>query len=432
MKRTRLFHIVIFTLILLSSCLAVWIYHLNEGKDLLNFTISIVGFCIALLALFISVRTYTSIDSVNNISKMDGNILDNQNYVTSLPELINQFKSIDEKNLDNELFKSIEYKLKNESHTAIDFADTLQYMIDLIVIFPAIFNASNRNKDLYKKHIDNILKKLDKRRDILQSISKGNSIQITESIKLFKAVISYQNFVADGNFNIHADLLYVRGPILCNPVTKTIYHNYLGLYYNKKGMHLLRESLSMGPVDTLSIEGLDMIKSKITSLPPQAREEIIMYLTSACKQFDLALEISREDVMWPGFINYNKSRTLYFLNLFSKSEESWLAIMDDAINARSRLNRLIDEILNFDNPANNEPSKTHLRTFFLYQEELSRLVKFNLIISEKINKINPSFIAYRGLEIKNTTQKKLKESFIEIDNFPSIKSYQEKILNSLQ
>lgn len=419
-------------LILLSSCLAVWIYYLNEGKDLLNFAISIVGFCIALLALFISVRTYTSIDSVNNISKMDGNILDNQNYVTSLPEIINQFKSIDENNLDKELFKSIEYKLKNESHTAVDFADTLQYMIDLIVIFPAIFNASNTNKELYKKHMDKILKNLDKRRDILQSISKGNSIQITESIKLFKAVISYQNFVVDGNFNIHADLLYVRGPILCNPVTKTIYHNYLGLYYNKKGMHLLRESLNMGSVDTLSIEGLDMVKSKIISLQPPTREEIIMYLTSACKQFDRALEISREDIMWPGFINYNKSRTLYFLNLLSESEESWLDIIDNAINARSRLNRLIDEILNFNNSANSEPIETHLRTFFLYQEELSRLVKLNLMISKKRDEVNLSPIAYRGLEIKKITKDELKKSFTAIDNFPSIKLYQEKILNEFQ
>ncbi|MDI5834428.1 hypothetical protein ODY93_23045, partial [Shewanella xiamenensis] len=78
----------------------------------------------------------------------------------------------------------------------------------------------------------------------------------------------YQSFVANGNFNIHADLLHVRGPILRNPVTKTIYHNYLGLYYNKKGMHLLKESLSMGARDILSIDGLDSVRSNIDSLSP--------------------------------------------------------------------------------------------------------------------------------------------------------------------
>lgn len=227
MKRTNILYITIFLLVLFSGCLAIWVYYLREGKDLLNFTISIVGFCIALLALFIAVRTYTSIDSVNNISKMDGNILDNERYVTSLPELISQYKSKNEKDLDEKLFESIERKLKRDSNTAVLFADTLQYLIDLIVLFPAVFNAADTDKKRYKKRMDKILKDIDKQRDILQSISKGNSIQIIETIKLFKAVVSYQSFVANGNFNIHADLLHVRGPILRNPVTKTIYHNYL-------------------------------------------------------------------------------------------------------------------------------------------------------------------------------------------------------------
>ncbi len=92
MRTSKIIYFTIFILVMFSSCIAVWVYYLKEGKDLLSFTISTVGFCIALLALFIAVRTYTSIDSVNNISKMEGNILDNEHYVTSLPELINQFK----------------------------------------------------------------------------------------------------------------------------------------------------------------------------------------------------------------------------------------------------------------------------------------------------------------------------------------------------
>jgi hypothetical protein len=146
MRTSKILYITSFVLVLLSAFIAVWVYHLNEGKDLLNFTISIVGFCIALLALFIAVRTYTSIDSVNNISKMEGNILDNENYVTSLPELINRYKSKDEKTLDKEFFESMECKLKKESHTAVLFADTLQFMIDLIVFFPRVFNATKINK----------------------------------------------------------------------------------------------------------------------------------------------------------------------------------------------------------------------------------------------------------------------------------------------
>jgi hypothetical protein len=407
------------------------VYYLKEGKDLLNFTISIVGFCIALLALFIAVRTYTSIDSVNNISKMDGNILDNERYVTSLPELISQYKSKNEKDLDEELFKSIERKLKRDSNTAVLFADTLQYLVDLIVLFPAVFNAAETDKKRYKNRMDRILKNIDRQRDILQSISKGNSIQITETIKLFKAVVSYQSFVANGNFNIHADLLHVRGPILRNPVTKTIYHNYLGLYYNKKGMHLLKESLSMGSRDILSIDGLDFVRSNIDSCSPSVIEEVIMYLRFACEQFDRALEISSEDVMWPGFINYNKARTLYFINLLSESKESWISVMDDAVKSRSRLNRLIDEVLTVNQAGKACVTNTHLRQFFLYQEELARVMKLNLMLYDGGNKSKTSPIVYRGSNIENVKKEELMKLFVNVDSFPLVKSYQEKVVETL-
>lgn len=403
----------------------------KEGKDLLNFTISIVGFCIALLALFIAVRTYTSIDSVNNISKMDGNILDNERYVTSLPEIISQYKSKNEKDLDEELFESIELKLKRDSNTAVLFADTLQYLVDLIVLFPAVFNAAETDKKRYKKRMDRILKNIDRQRDILQSISKGNSIQITETIKLFKAVVSYQSFVANGNFNIHADLLHVRGPILRNPVTKTIYHNYLGLYYNKKGMHLLKESLSMEVRDILSIDGLDFVRSNIDSCSPSVIEEVIMYLKSACEQFDRALEISSEDVMWPGFINYNKARTLYFMNLLSESKESWIGIMDDAVKSRSRLNRLIDEVLTVNQAGKACVTDTHLRQFFLYQEELARVMKLNLMLSDGGNKSKTPPIVYRGSNIENVKKEELMKLFVNVDSFPLVMSYQEKVVETL-
>lgn len=430
MKRSYILYVTIFLLVLFSGCLAIWVYYLKEGKDLLNFTISIVGFFIALLALFIAVRTYTSIDSVNNISKMDGNILDNERYVTSLPELISEYKSKNEKDLDEELFKSIEGKLKKDSTTAVLFADTLQYLIDLIVLFPAVFNAADTDKSRYKVRMDKILKDIDRQRDILQSISKGNSIQITETIKLFKAVVSYQSFVANGNFNIHADLLHVRGPILRNPVTKTIYHNYLGLYYNKKGMHLLKESLKMGSTDILSIDGLGFVRSKVNVLQPSITEEVVMYLRSACEQFDRALEISSEDVMWPGFINYNKARTLYFMNLFSESDESWGSVIDDAIKSRARLNRLIDEVLTVNQAGKAEVVDTHLKQFFRYQEELARVMKLNLMLSERGNESKPSPLLYRGANIENMQKEELIKLFVNVGSFPSVTSYQGKIVEA--
>ena len=432
MRTSKMLYFTILLLVLLSAFLAVWVYDLKEGKDLLSFTISTVSFCIAVLALFITVRTYTSIDSVNNISKMEGNILDNENYVTSLPELINQFKSQDENTLEKEIFDSIEHKLKKESETAVLFADTLQYIIDLIVLFPAVFNASETNKVLYKKRMDTILSEVDRRCEILHSVSKGNSIQITETIKLFKAVVSYQSFVADDNFNIHADLLHVRGPILRNPVTKTIYHNYLGLYYNKKGMHLLRESLKMNSVDILSIDGLELAQKNINTIEPSILEEVSMYLKSAAEQFDKALKVSSEDVMWPGFINYNKARTVYFLALLSNTKLNWLDILDEAIESRSRLNRLIDEILMIDRSKPANIVSTHLREFFLYQEELARTVKLNILLSDNLTRQNNAPIIYKGINISDISNEKLTDLFVSIQKFSTVSTYQEKVISRLK
>lgn len=423
MRSHKIFYGIIILLICISIVLAIWIDHRQQGKDTLNFTISTVSFIIALLALYIAVKTYTSIDSVNNISKMDGNILDNTNYVTSVPELILQFKAQDEKQLEEQIFNDIEYKLKNESKTAVQFADTLQHMIDLIVFLPAVFNAKNIDKSTYKNRMESILEKIDNKCNIFRSINKGNSIQINETIKLFKGVISYQKLVADNNFNVHADLLQVRGPILRNPVTKTIYNNYLGLYYNKKGMHLIRQELSMNNEDVLSLQGLTKVTKNILNIDPSIREDIVMYLEAACEHFDKALVACEEDIMWPGFINYNKARTLYFLSLLKNNNNLWFNVMKNAIQARSKLNRLIDEVL-----VSHNISDTHLKVFFIYQEELARLVNLNILYTlPKAERANSLFM-YRGFDLGETKNENVKQLFNNIPSFSVIENYQDNLL----
>ncbi|WP_026032231.1 hypothetical protein [Moritella marina] len=429
MKAIRIIYVVIAALVALSSAFAIWIYYIKEGKDLLNFTISIVGFCIAVLALFIAVRTYTSIDSVNNISKMDGNILDNENYVISVPELVIKFQCDDEKTLEKELFKSIELKLKRESGTAVLFADTLQYMIDLIVFFPAVFNASDIDKGAYRKRMDCILAEVERRSSILHSISKGNSIQITETIKLFKAVISYQSFVSDNKFNVHADLLHVRGPILRNPVTKTIYHNYLGLFYNKKGMFLIGESLGLNGINLLSIDGMKLVSEKINLMSPSSKEDAIMYLKSACEQFERALVSCEDDIMWPGFINYNKARTMLFLCLLTSEENDWLGVMNSSIESRSRLNRMIDEVLTVNNAGQYQVTNTHLRQFFIYQEELARMVKLNILLGIESSTSDVwSSMTYRGSNLQGKKKEELERLFQSIDGFYVVSNYQNDLV----
>lgn len=426
MRTPRILYVTILIAVVLSTFTSVWLHDFNQGKDLLLFTISAVGFCVAILALFIAVRTYTSIDSVNNISKMDGNILDNPNYVTSLPELISEFKSQTPQKLSEIVFDSMETKLKKSSGTAVLFADTLQYMIDLIVLFPAVFNASKSDKEMYKKRMDKILKEVDRRRDILNSVTRGSYIQISETIKLLKAVVSYQNLVSDGNFNIHSDLLHVRGPILRNPVTKTIYHNYLGLYYNKKAMHLLQVALSdkHKNVELLSINGLELVQDFAKDIPPTTIENIVLYLKSACEQFDKALSVANEDAMWPGFINYNKARCLYFLNVLTDDEAQWDIVLDSAINSRSRLNKVIDEVLTYKRFEPVEITDTHLRQFFIFQEELARLMKLNFTFVSNTTATSLKPLIYKGNDLKNISQERFLDTFTKVETFADVKKYE--------
>ena len=425
MRQQFIFYVTIILIILSSAVLAIWFYSYQEGKDILNFTISVVGFCIALLALFIAVRTYLSIDSVDNMGKMDGNILDNENYVTSAAELILEYQDDNEKDLEKKIFDNIKQKLKKESHTAAQFADTLQYMIDLIIFFPAVFNAKDTDREKYDHEMENIIKSAEKKHEIIKYISKGNSIQIKETIKLFKGVISYQKHVADNNFNVNADLLHVRGPILRNPVTKTIYHNYIGLYYNKKGMQLLREELGTGKNDLLSIPIFKKVREDIPMINAAVREDIKMYLEAACEHFDKALAISGEDVAWPGFINYNKARTLYFLSLLDEnsSADKWVDVMKHAISSRSKVNRLIDEVL--------ESEYTHLKAFFLYQEELARLVNLNLIYCAPRLVPEKKILMYKGTNLKEKKKEEIEDLFQDISSFPVIQKYQDKLLQEL-
>jgi hypothetical protein len=416
--RAQLIYMLVILLILAAAIIAsVWIYQARQGIDLVSFTVSMVSFGISLLALFIALQTYISIDSVYKISRMDGNILDNEHYVTSVPELLKRFQALDEPSLQDALFSSIEMKLKRESATAVDFADTLQYMVDLIVLFPAVFSASAVDRKRYQARMNALLALADKRKAVLSSVNKGAAIQINEVVKLFKGVVTYQRLVAEGNFKVHGELLDVRGPILRNPVTRTVYHNYLGLYYNKKGMHRIREGLQLGQMDLLSLEGVETLTRRGAELAPECREEVIMYLGAALGQFDKALDACGEDDMWLGFIHYNQARTLFVLGQFINVDD-WQPVMDNAIRARSQLNHLIREVLGQDGP-----ETTHLQAFFLYQEELARLMKLNFLVGKAAGE--PAI--YRGHDMAELSADQFEGLLTLCARFPQVPRYQQEL-----
>ncbi|MBU9711682.1 hypothetical protein [Evansella tamaricis] len=109
--------------------------------------------------------------------------------------------------------------------------------------------------------------------------------------------------------------------------------------------------------------------------------------------------------MWYGFIQYNDARSSFFLHHLSEDTEvyEWLPIMEEAIKYRSKLNILIEMVVY---GKEKEEKNSHLKSFFLYQEELARLVKLNLEFVENsylTNENDRYKLVYKGVKLTDET-----------------------------
>jgi len=353
-------------LLIIGTLAAIWLHTTKKQVDLTAFTIAVLSAVISLVALFVALQTYISIDSVNSITKMEGNILDNEHYVTCIPELIAMYKQTDEIALREAILGQMTRNLREHSNTAVNFADTLQGMIDVLVLFPAIDLKSQTRDTRYAKDIDWIIRRINNRADELQSISKGNSIQIREAVKLFTSVYEYQRAVATKSILEQTGLLQIRATMLCNPVSATVYHNYLGLYYRKCAMRLI------APEDRADLQSLKHWGEVSRNMHGADRERLRRYLSHAKEAFDRASNLSSSDPMWRGYILFNQARVEFIERVFfADSMVEPLKRMKDAINARATLNELIDEILV------QQDDLSILQRHYLYQEEYARQLYVN-------------------------------------------------------
>ncbi|MDV2886347.1 hypothetical protein RYX45_14245 [Alkalihalophilus pseudofirmus] len=418
-------HLYIFFTILLTLTaigFSFWIYQNADTVDPISFTISSISLMIALMGFFIALNTFTSIDSVNKITKMEGNILENEYYVTSLASLMKEYHYSSLTETEAKIFTHLEKKFKKESKTAIEFTESLIHFVDIIVFFPALFSAADIDKPKYEQKMEKILKLMNKRKDDLISINTGNRIQMSETVKLIEGVIAYQNLVSHNKFDGDSVLLEVRGTLLRNAVTKTVYYNYLGLLYNKKAMAIIRRELGLEGKDLLDIENLIQVQQNIDKITGNERELAHMFLNDSREAFRQALIHCKEDHMWIGFIKYNDARSCFFESLFKekKLDLQWDECMKGAIAARSKLNILITEVLK----SEREPS--HLQRSFQFQEELARVVRLNILIAINENHKSDIPLTYKGVDITQHTS--LKNKFHEDEQYPILAKYQNHIM----
>ena len=74
------------------------------------------------------------------------------------------------------------------------------------------------------------------------------------------------------------------------------------------------------------------------------------------------------------------------------------------------------------------PEATHLQSFFLYQEELARLMKLNFLMG-----VAPAGqqIVYRGHDVLALTADELEELLRPCPRFPQVPRYQQALLARL-
>lgn len=421
-------YIIIAVVGIIATVICVKIYPFKSTADLITFTTTVSSLLVSFTAFIFAMKTYLSIDSVNVITQMEGNVLENENYVTSVNSLLKEYDMKDTKGVADAIFNKLERKFAKESKTAIAFAGNLQYFIDIIVFFPSLFNTKNDAEKLQNMdRMNKVLTLIERRKDSLLAISTGNLILIEETVKLIKYVMEYQELIHTNQYNVASSLLEVRGTMLKNSVTQTVYYNYLGLFYNKKVIGVLTNKYHLGN-NLLDIDVLLQLKANIKNNPLNnvEYELFMMYAEEARKAFKKALENCQEDVMWHGFIKYNDARTAYFLGLVEQNDEhEWHNIMNEAIVARKKLNILIDDILV-------HPYKTHLQEHFIYQEYLARLVKINIQIAEEQDITNtkgePNYLYPKYLGLKEDSLIK----FPYILEVNKINEYQEHVKNYVE
>lgn len=413
-------------MILTSAIICIKIYSFDT-KDMVLFSVTVMSLVISFIAFIISVQTYLSIDSVNVITQMEGNVLENENYVTSVTSLLNEYDMNESQEVGEAIFRNLESRFTKKSKTAIEFATNLQYFIDIIVFFPSLIHAPNENQQNNIDRMNRLLRLIEKRKEALLAISTGNLTLIDETVKLINCVIHYQKLIHTDDYKIAATLLEVRGTMLRNAVTQTVYYNYLGLFYNKKAMNIMRRNPGLEHADFFDILVLRKVIRQINALENEEAELFTMYLLESKKAFQKALDNSKDDVMWNGFIKYNDARSTFFLQIIQPDYEGegWKEMMDGAILARCRLNHLISDMVLTEAP-------NHLQRFFKYQEYLAKLVKINILIATKENitdgfqQTQYAYPGYRGLK----EDRIVKESYS--GEFKNIKKYQERILSFLE
>lgn len=285
--------------------MALW----DETQGIVNLLVALISFVISFAAFIVAAITYSSIDSVHEITSMDGNVLTNENYSAAFYKMINDYRCYkSQSDFEQALFDKEIKNFKTQSKTCVQYAAQLQDMTDNLLWF-AYLNAKSGN---YDESINELLNVMDKRgQKITSLLSSGNSILFEEHQSLIKYVLLYQSHNKDDNWEQRKEILNIRGTMFANKTTQGIYYDYLGLMYLHEASELIRNRLHLEKKDIFYPDNMDAIRK--SNILKQSGKEIVFYIDEAIRAFDEARNVTGCDVstnanLWAGFILYNLAR----------------------------------------------------------------------------------------------------------------------------
>ena len=369
---------------------------------IMTFSIGIMSLIISIVALLVSLSTYFSIDSVNVISSMEGNVLCNENYNAEYLILVQKYENCKNRDeLESALYEHLYDRLKNHSKTCMQFTDTIQEILDNILWYAYV----DTRTDSYREHVQTLIELLNEKYDSFSAISNGNQYVLREHIKLIMNVLNYQSVAHEGSIiSPNGEMLNIRGRMFINTVSKTIYYDYLGLEYHKKALDLLKEITGFSGEEYL-IQNMNLIRD--AAYTPEQREELSIYLTYAKDSFDKAYESCKEDLLWYGYISFNKAR-IELLSMIINNDfgDNWDQSILNSISARYGVMKL------FSADKGNSFLHVEFQKEYYYSKVLHLLMKKYLCEDEEsirkeasdLKNSIPSADAENGVIFKRTTQ----------------------------
>ena len=227
-KRIYISFIIVVCIIVISAILGA-ILQPSGSNDLI---VAVVSLAVAILALYISMKTFISIDEVNAISRMDGNVMENSRYRPNILRAIFKFRQIDFSDASEALMSHMESLFKKSSNlSGAHIADNVQEVADLMVLVPFFIQTNNEKaSSIHLERVSKLISTMKNHVDNFKEISDGSCKLLEETVNLIDSVFSYQKMTISG-MSDPSKLLEIRGSIFINPVSCVLYNNYLGLYF---------------------------------------------------------------------------------------------------------------------------------------------------------------------------------------------------------